>query len=520
MAWPAPGDVQNCRDAWRRASLDERRRLASIGGLGGSAVKASNATVLYLHLTDQMLAERSAVAENNLGTEAAARAAQRLEGLVWHMDHPRCLQLGEAFCQADDSMDFALDHCVKTLEECLELVRHAKSGRIGFDVEAKVLITGRASTWAQHAQDCFTLMLYDILWHMDLAASQTRCLRYITEALAKPPPSTKRSWPSKKAFGDLKVFWASLNLEARIRMTLVHPSEYWFIQACDVAMSSRTLREFRGKSLDLNLLVLERLRREARLVASLQVSGAPHPQISLSEAYVLAPDCLDDLYKKAVWHASEKVELVRKALCGNYEDLFQEGSLAPLAKSTSTWADVERVVATLVLEGLLVRYAVMLKMEDVQRQHSAAAARESADLRAAAAQKRRERAKAKRDEARLQAATMAAAEEERKRAEEERKCAEEDRQAAEEARVQAEAERQKAEELRRMQEDARVQAEVERRLAEERRALQRREEACVIRALLARAPCWDVSCLQVKHTFLDFAEEPTGGGVPMPAWDW
>ena len=500
MPWPSRLEAQRCREAWVKSTKEERRELTTI---------RCNDMVLYMWIADQMLALRNSEPEdqNAFREEKLARDAFRLHDLEWNMTRrPRLMRFGEAFYEADDAMDFMLAHCVDSLDDCQELLQQAKSGRVGFDAETNTLLSGRSWAWPDHAKDFWTLVVSDILQHLDSAASYARCVRFVREALTKPPASAKRSWPSKKDFADLKEGWKTLDVEERIRMTAASSSEYWFVQACDVAMAAVTLSALRGTSLEVNLLVLENLRMRAKLVASIDVNELPVPRIMLNAEYVMDPDCLEDLYKKSVRHVTEKVALVRKALCCNWEELFKNHRRpAVIASSTSTWADVERVIATLILEVLLQRRALVLKVKEAVLQHQQTDMLSTAE---AACRKKREKRQATRAK---QAALM--------KAEGERRLAEAERQSAEDGRRAAEAERQRAEELRRSQEEARVQAEVERRLYEQGLIVERREERCRILALLQKSPSWDISCLRVSRTFLDFDEGYDGVPAAFSA-DW
>ena len=166
-----------------------------------------------------------------------------------------------------------------------------------------------------------------------------------------------------------------------------------------------------------------------------------------------------------------------------------------MAEGSCTWADVERVVATLVLECMFQRVELMAKAASFLTQHHQEAALK--------AQEATHRKKEKQKEKRKQVREMSLALE---KAERDRELAELARQKAEETRRTAEAERLKAEEVRRSQEEARVAAEVERRLYE---AARRKEERQKTLEMLSKAPSWDISFLSVTRTFLDYREPET-----------
>lgn len=449
-----------------------------------------NAVVLYLRIAEKMLVARSSKED-----ETEGRSRFRLADLEWSMEHPRLLLLSPAVCEADDAMDFMLGLCLATTDECLELVQQAKSGRVGFDAETNALVSGRSSTWEQHARDFWTLVVHDICLHMESSGSHARCIRNVKSALTKPVSSPTRSWPNKKTFSKLKESWARLDVAERVRMTTLSTNEYWFIQACDICLASGTLVACKKSSLGVDLPLLKSLRERSKIISNLEVNVDAVVRIMMSSAFVMDPRCLEELYSKAARQVTEKADLVRMALCYRYDGLLEEGSPALVANSTSNWTDMERVVATLVLECMLQRFALMSKAADFVTQYN-----QDAELKAyeAAERKRDKRQEKKRAAREMQMALT--------RAEQERELAELSRQKAEETRRAAEAERAKAEELRVSQEEARVLSEMERRLYEEWRAEQRKEERQKTLEMLAKAPSWDISFLRVTRTFLDYHE--------------
>ena len=471
---------KRCREAWRKSSLEERRYLTSV---------ACNAVVLYLRIADQMLAARSKKAE-----EKERRARFRLEGLEWSMEHPRLLLISTATCEADDTMDFVLGLC-RDEDECLELVQQAKCGRVGFDAEAATLVSGRSSTWEEHARDFWTLVVHDITLHVEAAGSQPQALRNVKMALAKPVPRSMRSWPSKKSFARLKESWERLDVDERVRMTALSPNEYWFIQACDVSLAGSTVLACKRSGLGLDVPVLKSLRERSRIIANLDVNVDSVVRVMLNAEFVMDPRCLDELYKKSVQHVSDKAALVRMALCCRYDGLVEATSMALFTDSSCTWADVERVVATLVLECMFQRVELMTKAASFLTQHHQEAVAKAQE----AAQRRREKQKEKRRQVREMTSAL-------EKAECDRELAELARQKAEETRMAAETERLKVEELRMSQEEARVAAEVEMQLYE---AARRKEERQKTLEMLSKAPSWDISFLIVTRTFLNYRESET-----------
>jgi hypothetical protein len=339
-----------------------------------------------------------------LREEVLSRVAFRLQQLDWGTETSPRLMLADYVCKADDSMNFMLALCVKTTEACEEIVKKAKSGRVSVDSEASL-------TWAQYAREFYTLVVHDILVHMEKAALFERCFLDVREALTKPPCSAKRSWPSKKVFGELQARWEKLDGEKRFAMTAVCSDVFWFIQACDVAMAAVALKEFSSQKVHMNLLVLMGLRQRSRLLTNIEVNE--DQTMLLNRDYVMEPQCLEDLYKKSVWHTAEKDALLEKVTAGRYADLLEDRQPTLLAKSTSTWSDVERVASTLILEGLLQRHALDLKEEE-DAERTVVARRE-----AVAKKKKQKRLEAKK---RLQEGVEKRSEAKRRVVEEERRA--------------------------------------------------------------------------------------------------
>jgi len=475
-----------CREFWRQCSPRQRRKLTTL---------SCSASILYLNVAEKLLTTRSSKAE-----AAAARKEFHLVDLEWRLEHPRRLLLGAELCRSDAGMDFIVSFCDQTLEEVLELVQQARSDRIDFDADTSRLVSGRSETWAAHARDFWAIVVHDLLAHLQ---EDTERLKLVNAVLTRPPPSSRRSWPPRQAFAELKAGWEKLAPEDRANMTVLSSSEFWLVQACDVAIASAVLLSLdrQGFAVDANDLV-KALRRQCKVTSNLEVRFDPVPRLMLSAAFVAQPDCLDEVYKRAVWHGHEKAAILRTALCYRFEELCRsEENVA--ADPSCTWADMERLVATLILEALLFRQGMLGKAERfLEREQEA----ERRLLEAAAAQKqqkRQDKRQAARERRAAEAAALALAERERRLAEEERRLAEEERRAAETRREAAEA-------CRAAQEEVRVDAEVRRRLEEERRVWERRQEKERIRKLLATAPSLDadVSCLQISQTFLTFLPGP------------
>lgn len=426
--WPSELQVQRCRETWTKVTAKERCDLTMIACVD---------VVAYLHDTNEQLS--SVDAGQVLGRRQAPslptpREIYRLCGLEWSEwsgDWPRVLRLGGDICGAEDGMDFMLETCVKTTEELLDVARRTASGR------------SSELSWGAYAREFFSLVIHDMLTHMDKAASHDRGLRSVRAALTPPPPSKTRSWPPKRVFAELKEAWVGMDCDERLGATMLSASTYWFVQACDVAMVTTALKHTAGQSAEMSLMALEKLRTQSKLLGNLEVQESSQPVMLLKRDYVMEKGCLDELYGMSVRQGTEKDDLVEKALLGCYEELFNPLLPDMAATSRSTWRDVERVAATLILDGFIQRH-------ELKRRHLEATAALAALSQEAALKKKR--AKAKRREA--------------------------------------------AEKERRVKE--RLGRELEVRLSEERSK---------VLALLERAPSWDISWVRVRRTFIDVEEE-------------
>ena len=457
-----------------------RRKLTALTG---------HTSVLYLNATDKLMAMRTGTAE-----EERARAEYRLGDLQWCLDRPRELLLSSEFCAADDSMDFMLSQCLQSLDEVLELVQQVKYGRIDFDMETSRLVSGRSETWEMHARDFWTVIVHEICSHLE---GEDASRAHIMAALHKPVPSSKRSWPSKQAFLELKAYWEKLSPEARTDMTLLSSDEFWFVQACDIAIASSVVLSFKQKGLTIDAQgLLKQLRRQCKLTSSLETQFDPLPKISINAVFAAEPGCLDEIYKRAVWHSDEKSAILMMALFSRFEELCR-GNGFLVADPTCTWADMDRLVATLILEALLHRHSMVMRASEFLRKELADERMRAEATALRKQQRRQEKRKAVQAQKVAGTAAMLLAEKERQLAEQERQLAEQERRAAERLRAESEA-------MREVQEEMRVQMEVQRRLCEERRLWERQQEKLRIQRLLAVSPTWDASCLQVSNTFLSF----------------
>ena len=417
-----------------------------------------HASVMYLNTVDALISTRTGAAE-----EAWGRAEYRLGGLKWRMELPRGLVLSTEVCAMDDGMDFMLGLCHESLADVIDLLQQVKSGRIGLDIETSQLLSGRSETWEQHARDFWTVVVHALLSHRE---GDDALRARVQAALCSPPPSSKRSWPSKQAFAELRAHWETLPLEARINMTVLSSREFWFVQACDIAIASSVVSGFKKQELDVDKnRLLEQLRRQCKISSSLDVQFDPLPKICINAEFAAEPGCLEEIHRRAVWHRNEKNAVLRAALFCNFEVLCRRSCFV-VTDLSFTWADMDRLVATLILEALLHWHSMNLRADAFVQK--ALAKLHETTLRKL--QRRQEKRRATQARKATETAAMLSAQ-----------------------RASQLTER----ELHGPEANSVRQAEEARRRGEERR-----QERLHIRHLLAQWPSWDVSCLQVYNSFL------------------
>jgi hypothetical protein len=399
VGWPTASERRDCVAEWQKATAEERRYI--------SCLKCA-ASVRYLYVSEELLARR---------LSRAGREAFRLEGLGWwSIENPQMLMLGEALCAAADAMAFMLKCCARTVSECREILQQAKSGRIAIDSAENVLLSGRCSSWEEHAREVYTLILHEMLQRRDRASWRKQCLANVHAALEGPRPSQRRSWPSKSELATLQAEWTELSTEERLEASAIAAGFFWFVQACDVALVARALKHADLADERADRRLLRKAREASRLLMNLEVTLTGERQITLLSEFVASPDCLELLQQKAVRHVKDKENLVSLALTISYEDLVSAGSPCLMAGLAATWLDLERIVATVLLENLVQRTGLMSKLRAEMRAREVQDAERAAAVRHAAQQRRKCRKQAELralQQARAQAA--AAREDERRR---------------------------------------------------------------------------------------------------------
>jgi hypothetical protein len=401
--------------------------------------------VVYLKIAEALLVSRSTLEEI-----LEARRRFRLEGTQWKMEPPRHALPGPDVCEDDGFIDFVLDLCTASLDEVLLVIKHARSPLVPVDRMHRRLASGRASTWEAFAREFWSVLLFDMVLHMKAASDRWLCLEVVKDLVERPVSVCRtRSWPSPRLYRQLKEEWGTLSVEDKVRLTTMTPCEYWFIQACDLVTAASTFKWL--KSTDIRPhqdAAIFQPQIQGLLLSNLRVEVGPELYLMMSDDFVQRRDALDLLHQMAVQSLAEKNEIVRLVYCCRFESIFEGEKIAGDFQISCSWKKVERIAATLLLDHLLERLAHMQAIKRFKHLAAEEEAFAKACKKETASRKRKSRLR------------------ERKRG-----CEPPDGGGGGDSSLEKEAE-----------EDWRE----------------------ATRALLERSPCWDISCLQVRHTFLEY----------------
>lgn len=286
-----------------------------------------------------------------------ARKNFRLESLQWSMTPPRSVLPGSRVCEDEDFIDFVLDLCSAPLSEFIALVRHARSPLVPVDRVNKRLASGRASTWEAFAKDFWRAMLFDMIVHMKAASDRQLCAEIMKDLIERPiRASERRSWPSMKTFRALKEEWRQLAVNERVRMTVMSSSEYWFVQSCGLATTVSNLKYLKKSGIEPSEDSMRlQLELQGQIVANLRVEVGSELYLMMNDEFVQRNDSLDLIFQKAVTSIVEKEEILRLVYCCRFESIFENDHLAQDFHAESSWTQVERLVATLLLDHLISR---------------------------------------------------------------------------------------------------------------------------------------------------------------------
>lgn len=345
MAWFPNYMLAACRQGWREASVEERCFLSALT----CCCKA-----MYLRIAREIL-EAITHEEARLAVEDL----HCLDAMPWGTtDHHVTFRLTEDFCRREDGAEFMLSRCHQNAIQVQELLSITSSNSIGVSTGGRGLLCKRALTWNDLACDAWTLVT--IAFCAKMMARDIRSLASLEQlhgALKAPKPSRLRSWPCRKAFDELKSVWAELDPQGRRAIAELRAEMFWFLQACDVAVVALSLLHLQRHDIHVpvTMELLNNFRRSSPLLSEVQHEEA---RLSLSESFCERADALEFLRSKAVWQTSQRNFIYQAVFQCDWKqacDWRGENSRPyPLvACKGSTYLDVERVAATLLLDRLL-----------------------------------------------------------------------------------------------------------------------------------------------------------------------
>jgi hypothetical protein len=375
--WPPRSAVDRCFLVWSASTPAQRQELTSVEG---------DEAVLYLRVTDAVLTLKTQQAcgcddtEGRAAAVAAARAACCLQGAEYKMERPRRAALALAFCEQDASFEGLLACAAQDEAEADRILKSAASGRLAMEGGETTV------SWGAHERDFFTLALAALVRRS--VFSDAALLENLCSLLRRPAPRALRSWPSKKAFAELKDLWSQLAFRERVELTALGGGMIWFVQACDLAVALQVLRHCaRAGSEEAVRSVLDRGRRAVRLDC---VMGT-EDRVLLADAFVAEPGCLEHLQRHALQQLDAKDALVRAASEATPQTIVSAQSLALSGAECFGWEDAARVVFTLILEALLQRCALLRRIRSRAQQHRQRQAEEEQAQAQAGARHRQEK---------------------------------------------------------------------------------------------------------------------------------
>jgi len=382
--WPAPADVEFCRGFWRRAAAKERREICSI---------EHNIAVLDLRMAQELLVMQAQLQHDDAAAcTAAVEASRRRVGLhevEWQDGKPRTACLSLRFCARDRSFESILGAATPDAAEFQEIWDDLAALHVVGNAEGA--LGKRGSSWEQAARHFFTLALAFMLERCRLAKGQP--LAELRRVLQGPLPRTLRSWPAKKALAELRAAWAGMAPVERLQLTRITGSAVRFVQTCELAVRGWAVEQCRRRGLpEVGLLddSLQALRLDC--LAYEYVEGRLRG-MHLKESFLAEAGCLDHLCGHSVRSVVDAEDLVQVALASSPQ-LVEVLPVLVLHGTGSTWADLARIVCTLVLHQALQNFAVRQQAAQRLAQASASAQLSEQQRRRQKAQRRGAKAKA------------------------------------------------------------------------------------------------------------------------------
>ena len=328
------------KEGWRKASVPERCKLSAV---------ACSCKAMYLRIARQILEETS-----HQTARALAEELHCLEAMDWDVDHGKAFLLNETFCRREDGAEFVLSRCHRSQGQVLELLSVSSSNRVGISTGGRGMLCKRASTWNDLACDAWTIVA--VSFCSKLLAGDMKslvALNLLHLSLKLPEPSRLRSWPCKRALAHLRELWRKMPPKHRREIAELRAEMFWYVQACDISVAALSLIHLQRKSIFIPVTqdVLHALRSSSKLLSHLEHEIG---RACMSRDFCERADSLDILHQRAVWHSSQKNAILDAVYHCNWKEACTGDKPFPLVASKGTlYSDVERVVATLLLDRLL-----------------------------------------------------------------------------------------------------------------------------------------------------------------------
>ena len=344
---PQSHEEARCRQVWASATLQERMSLCYL---------ESDAPVLYLSRLRERLTQEQKLDED-LWRET------RLDGAEWKLTAPRHLRFSQEFCARDDAMEFMIASASDSMEGWMEILRRSAQG-----ADAPPVHDSSLSAPRRFSRELYTVMMACIIVHVMKHDERIRAsLSNLLGALKRPTEISVRSWPSKRAMGELQEAWAAMSADERVDASSLSSAVYWFVQACDMVVSSSLRYWCERRGLGDGHEVVTTARERTEILSRVDV----HPGFELVMSPELAsrPDCLSLLHRLSLKQAVEKEALLQLTTSDAYKSAVMNNDTYVSKCEPRSWDDIERVLATFFLAGLLQRVSQLkLRREESLRE--------------------------------------------------------------------------------------------------------------------------------------------------------
>jgi len=339
QSWPMQCDLRLCEDAWRQASVAERRELTSV---------QEDDVVLYFKIASAQLTNKTLNAYECKGERIAALHAARLGSdfleVCWKMTSPLSAFMSDVFCENVDSFRTIRARVAETFDDFLCALGTSKSGC------PSALDGTRCSTWQSLSTDFFTLMFFQ----MTLKCRRRRDgdMLLLQRAVLTQESSSVRLWPSKKAAQDLRTKWSSLSPEGRRSACSLSGPPVWLVRSTKMfvgsSMTNVCLRSGIMGARSLPSSEYDKLRLDA--LEGLDLLGSE--EMYLSHSFVATAGSLEHMIFLSVRTPAERDELLSIAsmACAVLPSVAQTELNDPPDVS---WKNMARVAFTLFLNAFV-----------------------------------------------------------------------------------------------------------------------------------------------------------------------